>query len=468
MQTPIMAQHQQMRPLPVQIQASTILNMNSIELGEFLDNEALENPALSVDEKSRCELCGFLKGHTACPVCGASDAASFRRADAPLSSERDYLERAYSAACQPEVFDPFRTIASESTLREYLLQQARMALGGRKLRIAEFLIDSLDEDGYFRESMYETAESFAAAVPEIESVLQTVQSFDPPGIGARDLRECLLLQLHAIEPVEESEFAQRILSEHWDDFSKAKLKNIAASTGAALEEVRGASEFIRENLTPRPSSLFCAPHAELTPRETALVVPDVVIRPSGNTFVAEVIDRHTRTIQIDETYQKTHETIRAGSLRMSDEDKKHVREQVDRVKCILDSIHLRKQTLARVAGYLADHQRDFIARGPLHLKTLRQKDVAHALGLHESTICRALANKHCLLPSGETISFEVFFDSALPIRNMISRIVATSTEPLSDSEIMRRLASDGVTIARRTVAKYRDQLRVPAYQLRAA
>jgi RNA polymerase sigma-54 factor len=288
-------------------------------------------------------------------------------------------------------------------------------------------------------------------------------------VGARDLRECLLLQLRAIEDGgEDAALAQRILTEHWEDFSKMRFKTIAAKTDAGIDEIKCASEFIRDNLTPHPSSLYHAPYAELSPNETASVAPDVVMRPSGQAFVAEVLDRHTRVLDIDETYKHTYEAARDGSRTLGEDDGKHVREQVERVKCILEAIGLRRKTLGRVATYLAEYQRDFIAGGPMRLKPLKQKDMAKALGVHESTICRALANKYCQLPNGEVISFEVFFDSALPVRSLIGQLISRSTEPLSDGDIAKRLADEGVTVARRTVAKYRDQLRVLPYQLRAA
>lgn len=469
MQTPVLAQRQQPRAIPAQIQANAILSMNIVELSQFIDKEAMENPALSVDENARCPLCGFLRGESACPICGTSDAKDTTHLDKTSLSERDLLERAFSSANQQEAFDPFRTVASGGTLRDYLNQQARMLLGGRQLRIAGFLIDSLDEDGYFRESLYDTAEMFAAAVPEIESVLQVIQSFDPPGVGARDLRECLLLQMRVAENSgAEASLARRILIEHWDDFSRMRFKAIAARTGASLDEIKEAAEFIRDNLTPHPSSLYHEPYADLSPNQTAAVAPDVVMRPSGDAFVAEVVDRHSRTLDIDETYKRTYEAARAGSRKLGEDDSRHVREQVERVRCILEAIGLRRKTLGRVATYLADYQRDFIAGGPMRLRPLRQKDMARALGVHESTICRALANKYCQLPNGEVISFEVFFDSALPVRSLINQLISRSAEPLSDGDIAKRLADEGVTVARRTVAKYRDQLRVLPYQLRAA
>jgi RNA polymerase sigma-54 factor len=158
----------------------------------------------------------------------------------------------------------------------------------------------------------------------------------------------------------------------------------------------------------------------------------------------------------------------ADGCYLSQEDCRHVREHVERVKCILEAIELRKKTLARVSTHLAEYQQEFLLHGPSKLRPLRQKDVAAKLGVHESTICRAVAGKFCRLPSGEVVSFELFFDSAMPIREMISQLIARSTEPLSDGEIAKRLTEQGVTIARRTVAKYRDQLKLLPYQLRAA
>lgn len=469
MQGASLAQRQLGKAIPIQIQANAILGMNTIELQQFIDTEAMENPALAVEDGARCPVCGFIAPEKTCQVCGAAIKDS--RADTleVRASERDYLERAFTAANPDDAFDPFRTVATGSGLRDHLMQQARMCLGGRQLRIAEFLIDSLDDDGYFRESLYETAEMFAAAVPEIESVLEVVQGFDPPGIAARDLRECLLIQLHAAaEFTDPANLAARIISEHWDDFSRMKLKAIAARLDVGTDDVRDAYEFVRDRLTPRPASLYHGHCDALSPRETAAIVPDVVVRGVGESFAAEVVDKHSSVLMVDETYQSAYESMRGDGGYLTAEDCKHIKEHVERVKCILEAIELRKKTLARVATYLAQYQRDFLAHGASRLRPLRQKDVAAKLGVHESTICRAVAGKFCRLPSGEVVSFEMFFDSALPIREMISQLIARSTQPLSDGEIAKRLAEEGVSIARRTVAKYRDQLRLLPCQLRAA
>lgn len=468
MQGPVLAQKMRQRTLPVQIQANAILNMSLIELQQFIETETIENPALGVEERSRCPICGFMATQASCPVCGASMKMS-QDIDAEKSNERDYLEHAFSIADVDNSFDPFGTVASTDDLNAYLKQQARMSLSGRKLRIAEYLIDTLDEDGYFRESLFETAEEFATAVPEIESVLGIIQGFDPAGIAARDLRECLLIQIRYLNSDEATAcVAEQILLDYWEDFSKMKLKLIAKQIDTTLDVIREACEFIRDNLTPHPASTYRAPFDELAPKNTAAIVPDVIIHKSGDSFIAEAVDCYGSTLKIDETYDEVYKSIKDGASYYNSEDIKHIKEHVERVKGILDAIGLRKKTLTRVANHLIEYQRDFLAEGPLHLKPLRQKDVAAALEVHESTICRAIANKYCKLPSGEVVSFDIFFDSALPVRNMISLMISRSVEPISDGEIAKKLAEEGITIARRTVAKYREQLKLLPCQLRAA
>lgn len=454
--------------MPLQIQANAILGMSLLELQQFIQAESMENPALYVEENSRCPVCGFLVSDASCPVCGA---AMSRRAeiDSANTNERDYLERVFAAVDDESEYDPFRAVASGVSLVECLKQQARMSLGGRRLRIAEYLIDCLDDDGYFRESLFDVATRFAVAVPEIEEVLTVIQSFDPAGIGARDLRECLILQLRAHncdDPA--SAVAEKLLMECWDDFCRMKHKTMAGKLEVSVEIVQEACAFIRDSLNPYPASAYHAQFDEMSPRDTAAVVPDVLIHRDGDTLKVEIVDNWSKLVGIDQTYDELYKSLKRDGACLSDDDRKHIKEHVERVKCILDAISLRKKTLARLAMCLVDYQKDFINFGPSHLRPLRQKDIAAMLEVHESTVCRALANKYCRLPSGEVISFEVFFDSALPVRETIKRLVAASTKPMSDSEIASKLAEHGFTIARRTVAKYREQLKMLPYQLRAA
>jgi RNA polymerase sigma-54 factor len=465
---PALAQKQQLNAIPVQIQANAILAMNALELQQFIETEAAENPALALQERERCPVCGFATTENVCPICGTSVVAR-READGDNLDEHDLLSCVFAVVDNDHTYDPFNSVASHTSLADYLKQQARMVLGARRLRIAEFLIDSLDEDGYFREPLFDVAEEFAVAVPDVEAVLEVVQSFDPPGVAARDLRECLLIQLRSMHKRDElSDLAERIITDYWEDLSRARVKSLAAKLSVGPSTIAEVSEFIRERLNPRPASAYRPPYEELTPRRAAVIVPDVVVRSCHDTYVAEVVGNYSSMVTLDKTYEAIYELSREDGSRLTEEEWKHVKEHVERVKGILEAISLRKKTIARVANYLVDYQQEFLAGGASYLKPLRQKDVAKALEIHESTVCRALANKYCRLPSGEVVSFEVFFDSALPVREMIGQIIARSIDPLSDSQIARALAAQGVSIARRTVAKYRQQLNVLPYNLRAA
>ncbi len=460
-------QSQTYRTIPVQIQANSILNMSVVELQQFIETEAAENPAMTLKESCRCPVCGFLTAGKSCPICKSSLRRTATSSD--LGNERDYLRRAFTAAGADGFFDPFRTVATTFDIKDYLRQQVGMTLAGRKLRIAQYIIDSLDDDGYFRESLFETSEELASHVLEIEEVLAVLQKCDPPGIAARDLQQCLILQIDLIgqDDGELALISRRIVDECWDDFSKMKIKAIAAALGLDISEIADAVEYIRERLNPYPASVYRDPNANMSPSNSDALIPDVLIREHEGVMIADVADTYESVIGTDETYQNIYAEIKDQDNVLCEDDRKHVREHVERVKFIMEAIQLRKKTLVRIAQYLVDFQEEYVRLGPAHLKPIRQKDVAEEMEVHESTVSRALAGKFCRLPSGEVISFEVFFDSALPARDMISRIVSESKEPLSDSDIARKLAEKGINIARRTVAKYREQMKMLPVQLRS-
>ena len=466
MQKTVFTQKQQMRTSPNHIQAAAILNMNALELEAFIETETIDNPALDVAENSRCPICGFLTTNQICPVCGSSTKDQLSQS-LDKSQEQEYLDMTFASTSKDGVFDPFRNIASESSLRDYLKEQARIGLSGRKQKIAEYIIDCLDEDGYFRESLYDIADAFAASVPEIEEILKLVQLFDPPGIAASSLQECLLLQLKIVSSNQSTPpSVEKILTNYWDLFSKKKLKHLAEILKIDLEEVKTSTYFIRKNLTPYPALVYNDPYELITPTRSGSVIPDVIIKDNDGILDAVVIDLHGGLLSIDKTYERIYASIKEGITNIPDDDCKLIIEQVERVRMILDAISMRSKMLSKVANFLILEQKNYILNGPAHLKPLRQKDIAAGIGHHESTICRALANKYCRLPNGEVIKFDLFFDSALPIRTLMSQIISNSDKPLSDNEIAKKLSEHGIEIARRTVAKYRAQLKVLPYQLR--
>lgn len=489
---------QLVRMIPEQILASRVLRMSIAELQSFVEQQVLENPALVIDDRHRCPLCGAPAPNAeACAVCGSlPDAAGCDDGSAHDPFTGSGSAWPYDVSDEDD-HDPFCQVAAETDLKAHLHRQAAVVFDGEDRIVADYIIDSLDDRGYFRESLLETADLFGLCVPELRTILDGVQEFDPPGIAATSVRECLILQLKQIDAPEHTrELAARMVTECWREFSGLKWKVLSEKLGCSVPEVKEVVRLIGDRLTPYPASLYRPPWQELAPCRSGRVGPDAVIRlvepnsddagrrqtvrnsGSGSarpdsaecSLVCEVVDFRLGSLKMDELYAAAFEQIRSSRVGYSDEDKRHICEQVDKARCVLDAVELRKANLARLCLYLAEAQKDFILRGAQGLKPMTQKQVAEDLGLHESTISRAVCGKHVQLPSGEIVPMDRFFDAALPIRDRIAQIVAADSGPeaLTDGQIAARLAEQGVRVARRTVAKYRSQLRLPPAQLRAA
>lgn len=464
-----MAARQAPRMIPEQIQASKILKMSLPEMQSFVEQQVLENPALVVEESSRCPFCGApLSDSNCCRICGCSP----DHIPAHDSDDDEYYHERDHCVNVPEDddLDPFGSVAAETDLQSHLHRQAADVLEGHAKLVADYMIDSLDDRGYFTESLIETATLFGLSVPELRQILDVVQTFDPVGIGATNVRECILIQLrHIAEPSQDSRLAQRIAEECWDDLAKMKWQRIAEKLDADVDDVKSAVEFLGTELTPYPASLYRPQWQEFAPTQVAKIVPDVVIRQTEDGLSVEVVDFQLGVVKIDEIYEAVYNQVRQSTATFTDDERKHVVEQVTNARNVLEAIDLRKATLARMALHLAGEQRDFVTKGRQHLRPMTQKQVAEALGVHESTVSRAVSEKYVQLPCGEVVSFDLFFDSALPVKERILQIVsAAGARQPSDSQIAAKLAEQGIQIARRTVAKYRMQLQLPAYHLRAA
>ena len=327
-------------------------------------------------------------------------------------------------------------------------------------------MDSLDEDGCLREPLIELADQFSLSVPQLESVLARVQSLDPPGVAARDLQECLLIQLRLLgSDTEDMLLAERLLQDCWEGVSRMKLDKVAERLGTSREAVQSALRFIRERLNPHPASLFRDPWERLAPRRVSRTSPDIEVRLTDDGLEASVVDPAAAHVTLDHIYASLYEQISERKSGMLDADRAHIKECVQKAKALIEALEFRRNTIRRVADELIRLQADFFIHGPSALKPMTRKELAGKLGVHESTVCRATQEKTLRLPTGEVIGLDILFDSALPTKEMVRMLVAQS---LTDGEIAGQLNEAGVKIARRTVAKYRDQLRLLPLQLRAA
>lgn len=447
-----------------------ILKMGFQELHEFVMAEFNENPALILEEDRTCAVCGSPLTGAYCTTCGCQMVS-----DQPTEPGEtdDWDSEQWTRTEGPEDFDfePFSIVASPCSLEDHLKEQIRAHVRPEDIEVAEYIIDLLDEDGYLREPLFDIASHFGMSVPQLEAVLSQVQSLDPPGIAAQSLQECLLIQLRQLDDdSSDKRNAEVIVRDYWEIVSKMKLDDIASKLKITRKDVESALLFVRDRLNPHPASMFRDPWQSLAPRREAKMAPDIIIRQAEYGLVADVVDPIASRLTLDEIYATLYAEMTRKKSVVSEADRERIKECVINAKSLVEALEFRKNTLRTIANELLKCQMGFFVTGPEQLKPITRKQLAEMVSLHESTISRATQDKTIQLPSGEVIPLEVLFDAALPIREMVRKYAAErkNGKPLSDSEIAARLQADGVQIARRTVAKYREQLRLPSHDYRLA
>ena len=455
---------------PDHILGKSMLKMSLQDLHQFVETQVAQNPALVMDDEERCPACGCTLIGSFCPACG-SESLVVEEEDDSEASEDDWQERILNevGSSDEEYYEPFSHVASPHSLNEHLKDQLQYAVGGETRQIAEFLVDSLESDGYLREPLIDIASRFKVSVPQLEEVLVLVQNLEPAGIGARDLQECMLIQIARLDDDEKS-LAEKIIRDHWENFVKLKINRIANALKVHQNDIFGAIGFIKNNLTPHPANGFRDPWDKLAPRTESKQAPDVRIRAMDDGLVAEMLDPITGRVIIDEAYSDLYSEIVKKKSGYSENDSAHIKECVQTARALIDALEFRKGTIQHVAEELIRLQSDFILKGPAYLRPLTKKELAQKVGVHESTICRATTDKVMQLPSGEVIQFDTFFDSAIPVRELVRKFATqkNGSKALSDGEIAVKLNELGITIARRTVAKYRDQLHLLPVEYRIA
>lgn len=452
---------------PEHLLGKSVLKMGLQELQEFVMTELAENPALVIDEEAVCVVCGSIMGEGLCPTCGATQVTD-EDVERREADEWPDADKWTEPVADDEELEPFAFVAAPSSLTEHLKQQIRTSFSGESGEIAEFIVDCLEDDGYLREPLLDIAGRFGLSVPQLEDVLARVQSLDPPGIAARTLQECMLIQLRQIEESPERRHAEVILTEHWESLAKLKIDEIARRMDVPRDDVECALLFIRQHLNPYPANQFRDPWQKLAPRKDARLAPDVVIRETETGLTADVVDPISGRISMDDIYSSLYADMTRKKNGHSEEDKQKVKESVHSAKSLIEALEFRRSSLRKVAEHLLSCQFEFFKSGPEHLKPINRKQLSEQIGLHESTVCRATDGKRIQLPTGEIIPFELLFDPALPVKELVRKYAAerVNGKPLSDGEIAERLQANGIQIARRTVAKYREQMKVLSADLR--
>ena len=465
---------------PLLQQAIQLLQLSTLELEQVVRKELEENPLL---EEVPTEA-GDAQAATA-PEAADAPAAPAPVAEEPVSKETATVdaERADELPfdLNSAMFDepdertpvsmeeredlPFENLAGNDapSLTDYLMEQLRLATNdATMLRIGEAIIGNLDEDGYLRAEQVEIAEGTGATPEEVDTALRLVQGFDPRGVAARSVQECLLLQIGA-DP-EPDPVTVEILERYFDDLGRRRYAEIARAMKLSLDRIMESVEEIQA-LEPRPGRRFGG-------GDSRYIVPDVTIQKVGTDYVVVLNEEGIPRLRVNSLY-------RSLLRRTGDEAKQYVEQKIRSAMWLIKSVEQRQRTLRRVTQSLVNFQREFLDKGIAHLRPLALRDVGDDISMHESTISRVTTNKYVQTPQG-LFELKFFFHSGIASKDgaMVSSVSVKKTirdmveaeaaeTPLSDQEIAQALHAQGLTIARRTVAKYREELGVlPSHQRR--
>lgn len=347
--------------------------------------------------------------------------------------------------------------------------------------IADFIIGNFDDAGYLVCPVEEIADILQVEVDAVEYVLSVIQSFEPAGIGARNLQECLVIQLEQ-QPGVESQLALAIVQQHMEDLIKRRFTRIARSLNYADHQMKSALDVI-ETLQPSPGSVNREEYDGLLTLDTEVhyANPDLVVEKIGDEWVVSLIDGHLPELRINEEYAKQVRNSRPlnGSRKDQDDDpRSFVSKKLNDARWLLNAIHQRRTTMLKVARYIVSVQLDYFEQGAAQLKPMVLQDVADAVDMHVSTISRVSNGKYMETPHGIK-EIKYFFGSkvstddgedvsARAVKERITELIQSENKnkPLSDQEIANVLTKEGLNIARRTVAKYRDQLEINSARYR--
>jgi len=347
-------------------------------------------------------------------------------------------------------------ISRKPSLAEHLIWQLNLSyLNDKEKEIGHYIIGNLDEDGYLKASLEEIAAWTGTTPEKVEEVLKRIQEFDPVGVAARDLKECLLLQVKSFKI--DVPWVKEIIENHLNFLQKKDLKGLAKRLNAPLDEVKKATQVIL-GLEPKPGR-------EYNTETPIYIVPDVYVYKVEDDFVVVLNEDGFPKLHINEYYRRL-----MFETQLSNKVREFLQNKFKSAVWLIKSIHQRQKTLYKVSCSIFKFQRDFLEKGVKHLRPLILKDVADDVGLHESTVCRITANKYAQTPHG-IFELKFFFNtgintssgnilSAESIRAKIREIIASEDpkKPYSDQKIVQILKQQGIDIARRTVAKYRESM----------
>lgn len=467
-------------------QAIKLLQLSRLELEETLSQEILENPILDVEEPGEE---GAVSGEAGqrTEETGEDRPAAPAETEALPSAEETYNDIDVEAFFSDYLADsriegpsmatysrddevPLENVVSAAPgLYDHLLWQLHLIDCPDNLTpVCEFIIGNLDEDGFLRATDAEIERALDADETQIERALAIVRSLDPTGVAARNLQECLLLQLHALRKdcSDESELmvlgrVRRVLEEHWDALLHQKWEKIATALECEVADLKPVLDVI-QRLEPKPGRNYSHDRNQY-------IEPDVYIRKVEGEYTIALNDDGLPKLRINSKYARM---LEGGSV--DPQVANYLREKMRNAVWLMKSIDQRQRTIYKVARSIVSFQRDFLDQGIEHLRPMVLRQVAEDIGMHESTISRVVSNKYMYTPRG-LFPMKFFFHSgvdsargenvsSLVVKERIRKVIEAEdpARPLSDSKIMKMLQREGIRLARRTVAKYREEMFIPS------
>lgn len=452
-QSQSMTQNQVLAP---QLQQSLqILQVPMLELRNLIQQELCSNPTLE-EEQMEPTIEDKKQEHD-------EFQEEFDRL-AKLDEEwRDYMAQSQSYSGRSAEDEErrqffFDSLVGTQTLQQHLIEQLNSSdVSASDRQLGELIIGNIDDAGFLQAMPEEIASSTGTEVADLMRVLEFIQTFHPVGVAARDLRECLLIQLRRLSKEHSLEY--RIVDRHIDDLGKRRFPEIARRLGTTTEQVQRAAGFVG-TLDPKPGQIF-------SPDPNNYVLPDVNVEKIGGEWTISLNGEQIPHLRISNTYKDLMSQDKGGA-----DVKDYIRDKIRSGKFLIKSIHQRQQTISNIAHEIVAKQKDFLERGPSALKPLTMVQIADIVGVHETTVSRAISGKYMATPWG-VFDMKYFFTpgyqtadgasmSNTSVKGTIAEMVKSEDDssPLSDKEIVELLEKRGIPIARRTVAKYRNELNI--------
>jgi len=468
------SQHQRMdmrlRMAPRMIQSMEILQLPLMALQERIDQELIENPILVDLRESSAPTEADGEPEAPAPVSEEAPTPEFEEDWSDAYGETHRLSRAALSEEADRKHDAMQNMASRpESLHDDLAHQFGFLECDAEVKgIAEYLIYNLDDNGFLNVELRDLVRDYGgdASLAQAEEALDMVQKLDPPGVGARNLRECLLLQLTPDVPCRE--VLQVLIANHLDDIQQNRLPAIEKRTGIAIEDIKEAIDQLRR-LNPRPGARYASTNSQY-------VVPDLVVEADEHgVYEVRLADDHTPQLAISRQYQRMLKNKQSDPV-----TREFIQKKIQSARWLIESIEQRRSTLLKVAKAIIAHQKNFLDKGPEAIEPLKMQEIADRVGVHVTTVSRAVDDKWVQTPRG-IFALKRFFGGGTTaangeevawetIKQKLLEIIAKEDKqnPLSDEEIVEELSHSGFPVARRTVTKYRKFLRIASSRQRKA